>query len=1167
MFGFFRSRPPQTKNKSKKPPRRRWRRKLFVGLLLLGTLVWFAPVIIANTGLCNWLLGKALADLRGTCRVGSASLSWLTPPVFDNVEVFDEAGNRVLHIPRIEANKRLIDLVRDSGDVGSIRIVRPELHVVCGEEKSNLEDLLANWLNKKDRQSPPSIPGLNVEVVEARVVVDTHEEKKWTFHPVNLKVALPREKDQERRVTLDAGITEGDVTAAGGVTADVRISRVEPGEKPRTRVEGAVRLEQMTVESLQPLLGRLAPGLTVQGKLNGEAGLLLETGGESAPVVRLKGTLNGKGVKLSGPLLENDELDLSELYVGCDVQTQDDVIQVKMADVRTELGKASLSGQIDTTREGMAMVMMPGQKVTADVDLARLARMLPHFLSLHDGTEVTSGHVQLEAGSEVDDAGLIWKARVDAAELRWNRDGDSFTWKEPVVVDLRLRHKGEGLPVVERGHLDAGFVKVEGSGTAQQMTISASADLDRLTNQLDQLFNIGAWRPSGRVAGKFTISLPDGKGFRAWGQTVFQNLNLPTGEDTAFRETQVVVDLDMSGTNSDNDVTQLDRGLITLRFGTDVLELRLTRPVADLGSGIFDSVSLVMRGDLARWHARVKPWTDLTDDWTMAGQADIVAVLSRDDEGIKFAGTEMKFQNLDYRGLGLSMKEPLVEIRTAGGYNEATWQIDFQSTSLVASDFKANLNSLIIAFPADVDIAVTGKGTLEGSVARVQRWFTDPDPAIDDVIQGHCEGKFELFPAEGRIGIKTDLNVRDLVYGPPTNPSWSEPLLRASAVGRYDIDADRIDIERCRIGTDLFACEGKGKLDNALTTMDLVFDGRLEYDLAKFEVSLGEGVQLTGKGHRPLHLEGRLWPDGDESMWKSLRGSTAFHWDAIKAHGMTLAGTEVKANLENGWVRTEPIETTMNSGRVKVLPAVKVHPDPMEIYLLKGTGIDRFQVDPNLCATGLRYALPVLSGVLQAQGEMSLSLEGARIPFASPMLADLEGRIVIHSAELGASPLIREISALFGKPASVSLTRESIVKVKMTKGWVYHENLQMVVSGVPVSTSGWVSTTGQLSMVVQTPIPPSWLPGDRAREMFAKQTIQIPLGGTLSQPKFDEKALRESAQQMARKAADDLIRDNVNKGVQTGTQTINKEVEKIENKINEEVDKRLRELFKPGKRE
>jgi len=72
---------------SYRPKKRRWLKRIVLLSTMLVILALLLPTIIAKTGLRNAPLRLALAGLRGSVAAGDASLSWLGPIEYANVEI------------------------------------------------------------------------------------------------------------------------------------------------------------------------------------------------------------------------------------------------------------------------------------------------------------------------------------------------------------------------------------------------------------------------------------------------------------------------------------------------------------------------------------------------------------------------------------------------------------------------------------------------------------------------------------------------------------------------------------------------------------------------------------------------------------------------------------------------------------------------------------------------------------------------------------------------------------------------------------------------------------------------------------------------------------------------------------------------------------------------
>src|ERR1019366_3399932 len=109
-------------------------------------------------------------------------------------------------------------------------------------------------------------------------------------------------------------------------------------------------------------------------------------------------------------------------------------------------------------------------------------------------------------------------------------------------------------------------------------------------------------------------------------------------------------------------------------------------------------------------------------------------------------------------------------------------------------------------------------------------------------------------------------------------------------------------------------------------------------------------------------------------------------------------------------------------------------------------------------------------------------------------------------AKVGASPILRELSTLLKMPPT-SLVKESKVPFHMINGKVHHSNLELALGDFTLKSSGAVGLDGSLAIVVETPIPPHLVAALKLTPAQAKQTIRIPIGGTVDHPRADGHAL------------------------------------------------------------
>ena len=188
----------------------------------------------------------------------------------------------------------------------------------------------------------------------------------------------------------------------------------------------------------------------------------------------------------------------------------------------------------------------------------------------------------------------------------------------------------------------------------------------------------------------------------------------------------------------------------------------------------------------------------------------------------------------------------------------------------------------------------------------------------------------------------------------------------------------------------------------------------------------------------------------------------------------------------------------------------------------------------------------MVSQPARVEGTISVELDSARIPLDDPSKADISGRLVVENLEVVPGPLTRplvligqQIEALVKRrappmdlghdPALMKIDNQK-VDFHMVDGRMYHQSLTMQVGDTTIRTRGWVGADETIGLVAEVPLKPEWLktPG------FSGQrdgVIQVPITGTLKEPKVDNRIVSQLLQ-------------NATRGV-------------IENELNKQLDKFL----------
>jgi hypothetical protein len=821
-------------------------------------------------------------------------------------------------------------------------------------------------------------------------------------------------------------------------------------------------------------------------------------------------------------------------------------VTIDRADLRCDAGRVSLAGAIDLQRGLMEALAQPGQRLDVAVDLARLVRLLPHTVALPPGTSVASGGLELHLESKPRPEGVGWEGRLHGADLEGTCNGKKLLWKNPIAIAFAAHQVGRGLPVFEHFRCESDFLQMEVAGSVEQLAVHARLDCDRLSDHVSQLLDLGGMRLQGRADVSLTAQRDTLGSFQLNGKGRLDQMLLVGVKGRRLREPSVTVQMDLKGAVQPSGVLQASQGSLHLQVGADGVDARLLQPVANLLSPQDASVQVALRGDLARWQGRLACLTDALDGMQLAGQAELTAQLRSTADALNFEELKVVARAFAFRGLGLTIDEPGLELTSAGQLVWMPTRIDARQTALACPTLSAVWPSLSLTLsPAGAPL-IRGDAHVQGDVGRLQRWLLAPPPRTPDSLAGSFAGQVRLRPEVELQNAQLDLVLSSLAFGTPAAPLWREPSVHLLAEASLDRGKDLLQIGRLQVNSSVMGCEAAGQIAQLSKTMDLTLAGQLIYDLQKLEPPLrpylGQTVQLAGRDSRPFRISGALSTavpqplavavaPASPDLLGRLAGELGLSWQSLQAYGADVGAAEAHGRLGGGLFSLAPVDAALNQGRLHLQPAVRLSPGPQEVSLAAGRIIDHARLTPAVCASALGYALPVLAGVAVVNGEISLDAQSATMPLADPTRVAAAGRFVIHSAQVGPGPLVRELTVLLRGPSTLTLAQENVVPFQVVNGRVYHRDLELHFPDLTIRTSGSVGLDGSLALVAEMPVPPKWLPASELGQALGRQTIRLPIGGTLSHPQLDQRALREASERFVREAARDTARGVIRKGM------------------------------------
>lgn len=1112
---------------ARKPRRfRRWVVRFGVVAILLAALVWFAPMIVAKTSLRQAVFDRVLADLKGRAVVGDADLGWFSPVELRDVSVTDTAGRPVLTAARVTSSKTLLQLARDQADLGTFTVESPVLEVVCEPGKTNVEDAIANYLADDGTPPKPERIGVGVKVTGGRVVLkESGREGERVIEAVALTVMVPRSRSEPVALTVAAATPAPE--KPGTLDLDATFG---------TSAELKAKADRFALGELGPLLRRFAAGTELGGQLTADlSGRWSADSGK--PHAAVEGRLELAGLDLAGPWIGPDRVRLKQVVLPCKAALDGDELRVERADLTCDAGTVAVGGVVRLDEPTDKLLARPGLRADADVDLAKLAAIVPRLLRVKEGTELREGRVAVHLASGARDGGTTWEGSVRTTALRGTRDGRPLAWEQPLRADFAGRLRPDGRPVFDKLECLSDFVGFAARGSPEEFVARADVDLDRLAARLGEIVDLGGIKFGGRADVTLQTGPRPGSGVTANATVKLTKFTFAEGTGHAITEPELTVAVRAAGAFEPGGPARIDAGDVKLTAAGDELSAVLQAPVTDARSLQSGKLAAKLTGDLGRWRNRIGAVTGIPADWVVAGAATATGTVALTADGLAVEGASAYLTNARFRGAGVELDERFFKAETGVTWDRKTGAVALTNVVLHCDTAVFTTPRLELK-PTPGGYAVAANGKLTANVNRVQRALKlQSDPADGDAVNGLAIGTVGLRTTGNAIGFDADLKVDGVIFGPPAKPTWTEPWVKLAASGEFDPSADSLRFTALKAERDGLAADAKGTLAKLGGAQDLDLGGTLAYDLAKLEPQLktylGKDGKAVGKDSKPFRLTGRL-SDGaaglavkvgkPASPLGTLDGNAAVGWQALKAYGFEVGPAELKATIARGAVTTTPVEATFGGGKVRLEPRLDLLSKGFDLTFAKGRVIDRAKLTPAACANAVGYALPAIANVAQADGLVSLDLDDNTVPLADPDKGTVRGRLTLHNVVVSPGPVIAQVFEVLGsKQPALHLANEEVVTVRMENGRVYHENLTLTVGQSVVKTSGSVGLDGSLALVLDLPIPPKFL--DAAlknnpliRDALAKQRIKVPVGGTLAKPALDARGMQGGIQQAVRDA-------------------------------------------------
>jgi hypothetical protein len=559
------------------------------------------------------------------------------------------------------------------------------------------------------------------------------------------------------------------------------------------------------------------------------------------------------------------------------------------------------------------------------------------------------------------------------------------------------------------------------------------------------------------------------------------------------------------------------------------------------GSGTADGMEFNAAFDLGRLATEIGRFADV-GGWDVSGTGrSKIALQRRSAEQFQCRGqleaNELRLTH-DGRPVWSEHRLDLLASAAATLRNERLERLEAGTLelSIDADHLSARLKgpverpSLQAAWPVEVAV--------QGGLAR---WLLRFGPLLGAPVGWQIDGRGNLRvdaeSSDQAVRVRQlQLVVDDLQVAVAGGQPWRQKQVLVNGRGEFHRREQALEIAELGLVCDIGQLNAGGRMAALSSQRECQFSGQVDYDLEQLtqflQPRLGDAMRFSGRQSRSFSVAGPLVSAGHASpgdpFWlQGMRGRAEFGWHEADLFGFRLGAADTLAEWSDGVVRISPVKLDVNDGTVTLAPTVRLAPAPSELFLSAGPLVEGVKITPEMCQRGLKYVAPVLADVTQAEGRLSIQLDGCRVPLADPSQCDAAGRVIIHSVQIGPGPLVRELAQLLGHAAPISLVQESEIPFRVYQGRIYHENVGLVFPDVTVKTRGSVGFDQTLALLAEMPVPRRWVGSGPVAEALSRQVIRVPIAGTLHEPRLDRREVERLSAEFLRQMGGDLLREQL----------------------------------------
>ena len=1079
--------------RSNTPTRISSKRRWIVGAIAAGLLLIFGlaaavPWLVQLPGVrqrVTWEASRMLAP--GSLELSGLRVSWTGSTKLEGMRLIDAEHRPVIAAEEATLSWSLWDLLVARPTVATLTLDRARLEIVRSRDgRVNLLETLGPVLSDRPSRSlHVRIPNGRLEfhddLLSDPIVSDRSEiELNLDAYPLPISWRMRLERDLEKESTgtvVLTGTLQRD--RADGIHQDLGL-RIEGNQWPWRHADA--RLEAN---------GRFEGTIEIQ-----------QTRGEW----RLETDTRLLEVEASGGSLSEDRLRLPCVQAALKVEGRNDQWLVDRLALSSELGSMSVTGVVPPVPEQPA-------RIVGDLDLAALATQLPRTLRLNRDLRPERGRIEFtaEVAADPELGGDSIRATARVSDLSARSGDRSLAFRAPADLVASLKRRNTSIELTQL-EVKTPFLEATGRGDLERgIAVSATIDLDAAVEQLDDWLDLGQLRPGGRARLQADYRrIGDRFAASAGAELTALRLDgLPLVESLASDQLSVTINAE-GATKANGFPASL--GALELAARSADSELGLAANFPDHPEPI--AIRGQARTVFALNGGRKTAETHLRAFWN-AETVDLDQLTMTVAPVVGPGGQFLPGQPMEWTGTG--RYDRARDVLTIHG----SVPPDNGSAPLPIAPQRVRIGGLQQGRSPWVDADLVGGGS-------------DVDLALLGLphrISGAFRASLQVRNEAETWELGTRIQLRDL--GRLGDDGSTTPLIsEAVFIGRGSSSnlRNRITIDELAAVFPGARLEGAGVVLDLATKPRFELSGALMPDWEFLSETLARQVEPNASvegSPRPWSVSGELPGSGGNDWTTTLTGNLGIELNRLDVFGMRLGPTSVVLRAENGRLQIDPIDSTLNGGRLHLQPEIlRDETGDTWLGLAAGSFLTDAAVNDEVSHRVLSYAAPVLDQATRVNGRVSLELTDARFPLLASEEAQamVDGDLHFDDVEFMPGPLADQILGVFRQERRPLLRLGDSVSFRILGRRIYQEGLVVPLGNVAaIGVEGWSDFDQNLNMTASFAMLPPRRDIPVVSQLLANTQLQVPITGTFQNPRIDGEAIKERFKQLGTSVLDNLM--------------------------------------------